>query len=90
MYNRYEKYYSMWKADKENIICTMYRNLTADLEAGYDPVGDTITKEQAEIEAYKAEYKALHSMLIELATDEGWNAVNRWCYKDMVKRGVIE
>lgn len=90
MYNKTENYYAMWKADKDNIIRTMYRNMTDDLEAGYDPMGDTITKELTEIEAYKAEYKALHSMLVDLATDEGWNAVNHWCYKDMKRRGVIE
>lgn len=90
MYNKTENYYAMWKADKENIICTMYRNLTADLEAGYDPVGDTITKEQAEIEAYKASYKAQDYILCDMALNDGHEAVNRWCYKDMIRRGVIE
>lgn len=89
MYDKSTDYYHMWKADKENIIRTMYRNMTDDLNAGYDPMGDTINRELSDIAEYKAAYKVLCDTIIEMALDHDWQFINKWCYKDMIRRGVI-
>lgn len=78
-------YFNMWYDDKENIIATMYSNMQDDLRVGYDPNGQSITQQKADIEAYKAAY---YAQLDKLATmDE--KTINRWCYLDMKRRGVI-
>lgn len=78
-------YFDMWFTDKENMIVTMERNMQADLNAGYDPMGNSIRRQRAEIEEYRTNF---HAKVHELTTMDEKKA-DRWCYYDMRKRGVI-
>lgn len=81
-----DDWFEMWHLDKEVILNTMVRNMTADLECGYDYFGKSITEQREAIEAYKAKFDAEVISFAE-KTDE---QRNKWCYYDMLRRGVIE
>lgn len=79
------RWFDIWYEDKQCILSTMISNMQADLNAGYNPIGNTIKRELEEIESYRA---SIDSKLDEFATmDE--TAVNRWCYYDLKRRGAI-
>lgn len=79
-------WFELWVSDKQSMINTMVMNMAADLKVGYDYFGNSISRQRAEIEKYKAEFD---KQVDEFKTmDE--NAVNRWCFYDMKKRGAIE
>lgn len=80
------EWFNMWFADKKSIISIMYQNMASDLVAGYDPMGYSIRQQQVDIEKYQRE---LDRQLDIFKTMED-NAVDRWCFYDMKKRGVIE
>lgn len=86
MFKGRNDWFEVWYYDKKCIIATMVRNMVADLDAGYDYFGRCITMEREEIEAYNKEFDAQ----LEAFKSMDENAVNRWCYYDMVKRGAIE
>lgn len=81
-----DDWFEMWHLDKEVILNTMVRNMTADLECGYDYFGKSITEQREAIGAYKEKFDA-ELMSFAEKTDE---QRNRWCYYDMLRRGVIE
>lgn len=81
-----DDWFEMWHLDKEVILNTMVRNMTADLECGYDYFGESITEQREAIEAYKEKFDA-EVMSFAEKTDE---QRNKWCYYDMLRRGVIE
>ena len=59
--------------------------MTSDLACGYDYFGNSITKQRQMIEDYKKEYEDA----MDLFKTIEYNQVNRWCYFDLKKRGVI-
>ena len=79
-------WFDLWFDDKQSMINIMISNMQADLNAGYNYFGNSIVAQRQAIELYKQrfdeEINAFHSM-----TEK---EVNRWCYYDMKKRGVIE
>lgn len=79
-------WFEIWFDDKKSVLSTMTRNMAADLAAGYDYFGNSINGQRREIERYKQQFDnevdSFKSM------DE--NAVNRWCFYDLKKRGAIE
>lgn len=79
-------WFEMWAADKEAMINTMIRNMTADLDAGYNYFGECIKRQRREIEEYRDQFEREMDAFKEM--DE--KKVQRWCYYDMRKRGVIE
>lgn len=79
------KWFKMWLEDKECILATMMRNMASDLEAGYDPMGHSIRKQRVDIEEYQMDIDRTMDMFKDMEE----KAVNRWCYYDMRKRGVI-
>lgn len=81
-----DDWFEMWHLDKEVILNTMVLNMTADLECGYDYFGKSITEQREAIEAYKEKFDA-EVMGFAEKTDE---QRNKWCYYDMLRRGVIE
>ena len=78
-------YTEMWIADKNSILDCMKKNLVSDLEAGYDPNGNSVRKQQGDIAFYQAEYSAQIEMF------KFWEPkkINNWCYWDLKKRGAI-
>lgn len=79
------KWQEIFIADKESMIDTMFINLTADIEAGYNPNGACVRAQREAIEAYKEQFKA---ELDALALMDNAKA-ERWCYYNLKKRGVI-
>ena len=79
------KWFEMWFDDKQGMISTMMRNMAADLEAGYDPMGHCIRKQRVDIEEYQMDVDRTMDMFKTM--DD--KTVNRWCYYDMKKRGAI-
>lgn len=80
------EWFEMWVSDHKHIETIMYSNMTSDLENGYDVNGKSITEQKAMIEAYHDEWT--RKLMAFSAMDE--NTVGRWCYHDMIRRGVIE
>lgn len=84
-YNRNEDYFTMWYEDKKSITLTMYRNMQADLECGYNPFGDCIRRQREDIARYEAEID--HSLeTFKTMTEE---QINHWCFYDLLYRGAI-
>lgn len=77
---------TMWIDDKKSMISVMYGNLHADLDAGYDPVGNSIKRQLETICDYVARYE--HE-LMQLASMTDAQA-ERWCKFDLIRRGAIE
>lgn len=80
-----EDWFEIWYEDKESMIATMYRNIASDLAVGYSPLGQSITKQRDEVIAYQ---KEMQDQLEKFKTMEV-NAINRWCFFDLLKRGAI-
>lgn len=78
-------WFEMWFEDKQCMIDTMVRNMQADLNAGYNYFGNSITQQREMIDSYKAEIDKQLDKFATMANE----SVNRWCYYDMKKRGVI-
>ena len=79
-------YIKMWIEDKQSIIETMVHNMQADIDAGYNPNGECITRQKNEIELYKLDM----DMQMKDFSNMDQAKANRWCYYDMIKRGAIE
>lgn len=80
-----DDWFEVWFEDRESILSTMIRNMTADLNAGYDYFGQSITKQKKETE----EYKAQTNSTLDMFKDMDEKAVNIWCYYELKKRGAI-
>jgi hypothetical protein len=65
----------------------MVRNLASDLEAGYDPFGNSITNSINELVKYKSRCEMEMKIIQETLNSE---QANRWCWFELVKRGAIE
>jgi len=78
-------WFEMWFEDKQNILNTMVHNMASDLEAGYDYFGNCIQNQKKMIDEYKAQFDAEMDSFYEMDDAK----VQRWCYYNMKKRGVI-
>ena len=79
-------WFELWQDDRECMLSTMIRNMAADLNAGYDYFGRCITNQREEIENYKKETESAFDLFKSMTEEQ----VNRWCFYDLKKRGVIE
>ena len=80
-----EDWFEVWFEDRESILNTMVRNMAADLNAGYDYFGQSITQQKRMIAGYKEETDSTLDMFKGMTEKE----VNRWCYYELKKRGAI-
>ena len=78
-------WFDVWFEDRESILSTMVRNMTSDLNAGYDYFDQSITKQKQEI----AEYKAQTDKTLDMFKGMDEKAVNRWCFYELKKHGAI-
>lgn len=85
-YNKNIDWFSLWEMDKKSIITTMYRNMAADLAAGYDLYGKSITQQRQLITQYETEY----SNTLETFKTMTEEQINHWCFYDLKQRGAIE
>lgn len=79
-------WFSMWKSDRDSMLNTMLKNMMADLEAGYNYFGQSITRQRQEIDNYMSKTEETIEKFKSMTDKE----IARWCYLDMVKRGVID
>ena len=80
-----DDWFSVWQDDKESILETMIKNMTSDLNAGYDYFGKSIVEQHKMIEKYKFDMDATYDLFKYMDEKE----VNRWCFYDLKKRGAI-
>lgn len=80
-----DDWFFVWQDDKESILETMIKNMTSDLNAGYDYFGKSIVEQHKMIEEYKSGMDATYDLFKSMDEKE----VNRWCFYDLKKRGAI-
>lgn len=79
------KWFDIWFEDKQMMVEVMHRNMSADLDAGYNPLGDSITRQRHMIKNYIQDYNNQMDKFKEMTEQQ----VQHWCYYDLKKRGVI-
>lgn len=79
-------YFKLWVEDKQSILETMIRNLTADLKANYNYFGNSVRRQRGEIDAYKYLFDVQMDYLKTLTEKQA----DHWCKLDLIKRGAIE
>ncbi|MBQ8218408.1 MAG: hypothetical protein IJZ79_03790 [Bacilli bacterium] len=84
--NSRDDWFEIWFEDKTSILNTMVSNMQADLNAGYDYFGTSITRQRQIIDMYKQQFDAELDSFKSMDDKQ----INRWCFYDMKKRGVIE
>ena len=84
--DRRGEWFEIWFEDKQSIIEIMVNNMVSDLNVGYDYFGKNIREQRETIEAYKAKFNSEMDMFKTM--DDV--LVDRWCFYDLKKRGVIE
>lgn len=83
-------YFEMWYEDKMSILETMYRNMNADIECGYNPRGNLILKQLEKIAEYTEEFNSQMEMLKDLSLTYTERKIENWCKLDLLERGAIE
>ena len=84
-YKKSVDWFQMWFEDKQSMLVTMHRNMSSDIDAGYNPCGQNIKRQREAIDEYSA---LMDRQMLALSAMEADRA-NKWCYYDMVKRGAI-
>lgn len=78
-------WFELWREDRESMLNTMVRNMTADLEVGYDYFGKSITEQREAIAEFKRNFDADMDRIGEMEP----NKVQHWCYVRLLKLGAI-
>lgn len=81
-----EDWFLMWNDDKRAMIDTMKRNVEADIDAGYNERGFTVVKAKEALDRYIRRYEDDVESFKRMTEKD----VQRWCFYDLVKRGVVE
>lgn len=80
-------YRDMWLEDKKSILAIMCNNLSSDLTVGnYSPVGASVRLQIDDIVAYRADIERNMNLWATMTNEE----TEKWCKKDLKRRGVIE
>lgn len=79
-------YVEMWHDDKKSIIKTMVKNMNSDIQVGYSWLQKSIQEQLNEITAYSVNYEREAAILATMTPE----AQQRWCKRDLIKRGAIE
>lgn len=80
-----ESYFQIFAVDKVNMLSVMVDNMSADLRAGYNPDGVSITDQMREIANYATRFAAEMLVLAETGSRDR----EKKCRLDLYKRGVI-
>ena len=81
-----DDWFDLWFTDKQDILSTMHRNIQDDINAGWSFKSNAIQKQYEDINEYMTNFHEQMDRFYLLSDEE----VNRWCFYDMKKRGVIE
>ena len=79
-------WFDIWYQDKMSIIETMMKNMQSDLDAGYNPNGQSILKQKIMIDNYRKNIEENLRKFAEMTEAD----VNRFCYYSLVRSGAIE
>lgn len=79
-------YVEMWHDDKKSIIKAMVKNMNSDIQVGYSWLQKSIQKQLNEITAYSVNYEREAAILASMTPE----AQQRWCKRDLIRRGAIE
>lgn len=80
-------YSDIWLEDKKSILAIMCDNLSSDLTKGnYSPIGASVRLQIDDIVAYRADIERNMNLWATMTNEE----IEKWCKKDLKKRGVIE
>lgn len=77
---------TLWLDDRRCILACMCANLESDLSVGYNPVGDSVRMQIEEIAAYRTQTE----QVVREWRFKSDDYVQKWCYRDLKKKGVIE
>ena len=80
-----QNWFNIWYDDKQSMLSTMMRNMNADIEAGYNPMGNSIRRQLAQIRQYAEQFDL--EMQEFRTMDEA--KIQHWCYYDLKRRGAI-
>ena len=81
------EYFEMWYSDCKNMLKIMYHNMSSDLDNGYNPLGNSIKSQKQAIVAYEQYINATLDKFSEMNDD---SKIDRYCYHELLKKGVIE
>lgn len=84
-YSKGTDWAEMWEQDKKAVLATMYKNMAADLDCGYDPMGMSIQNQKAAIADYERQIHEAWDRFVYMTEEQ----VDKWCFYDLKKRGVI-
>ena len=79
-------YVEIWHDDKKSIIKIMVANMNDDIQVGYNWLGQSIQQQINEITAYTVNYEREATILASMTPEQQ----QRWCKRDLIKRGAIE
>lgn len=79
------KWFKIWFEYNQMILSEMYQNLADDLDAGYNPFGNSIMKQRRSIDEYIQKFNEEMEYIKEKTKQQ----VEHWCYYDLKKRGAI-
>lgn len=82
----YDCWRDMWIADKRGSLATMLRNIAADLDAGYNPIGDNVRRQIEDATAYRHAVDRREREIEYLPSDKRERAY----YNDLIKTGAID
>ena len=82
-----ETWFDIWYSDKKSMLNIMFHNMQSDLNNGYNPLGDCIKRQLQDIERYQQNINDTLDKFTEMNDD---SKIERYCYHDLLKRGVIK
>ena len=85
-YSKNINWIEMWETDVTSILECMIRNMNADLNCGYDPKGNSIKKQVADIANYQMYIDNFRNQFVELGEEK----FNRKCFIELKRKGAIE
>lgn len=85
-YTRSIDWFEVWEEYIQGVIRSMYRNLSADLDNGYNPLGACIRQQKELIAEYEREYDDNLRKFREMNDEE----IRHFCFYDLKLRGAIE
>ena len=79
-------YVKIWHDDKKSIIKIMVANMNDDIQVGYNWLSQSIQQQINEITAYTVNYERETAILATMTPEQQ----QRWCKRDLIRRGAIE
>lgn len=81
------QWFEMWYGDCKNMLHIMYKNMASDLDNGYNPLGNSIKAQKQSIAVYE---KYINDTLDKFSEMNDDSKIDRYCYHELIKKGVIE